>query len=1475
MRKKLSIRLLVLAAVCLSGVSVSAGQAGRYLAVFGDGSRLAGDDLSGWGQSPAAPRLSDKPLDDPKRQLRWFQDRSLSAWKAMDCTSGYVEFRGGDRLVGQAIAMGQDGKLLSVRPAYGQEMPRELGRGIVRVSARFVRRIVWGRQPYRAFQASTIFLRDGGRLRFTSLRWYDGGVRVLLEKGLRRIPVNQLAEIHMPPADQWETYLRELAVLNPTKDQTLCRLETADGMILTCSNRRFKAVTKAKKGSHRKHSRANPIDNWYHMAQPAWSADAIWVPFNRIAMRTYFQAHRPPLWRFTPDSVVQKSMTGFPWRWRANRNVRGDRMMISGRSIIGGLGVHANNELTFTLPDYVRTFRTRVALDGAVETGGCVRALVYLDSTKSKPLYRSDIIVGSGKVFDSGLMKIPQIQDRPRRLILVADAAHAGRPAGADPLDIRDMLDWIDPVLEFDRAKLRTAVISAVLSDVAAWKGWDVSLAGDDYIPMRSRWDASDPAGERFVHGLAISGRRLTLKASRRIGPKDKWLKLRVRQTGPPTNAGRIEVRMNGRLAAYLPVGRAGADAPYLIPTEAFLGKDVKFEIVYRPGSNSEGIEWSELALVERQTAVDWRPVRVISAVSQRGVKLSVRDDGSILAAAGPQGKTPVLDTYNVRFASDLSPVTAIRLEALGDASLPRGGPGRQGRAVLSQFRASTVPKRRKTIHGRYVRLSLPGRETSLHVSEVQVFAPPPSEKELLAQLTQLAQAEPPEKLISANHKTADILAILKVRPAARDLTQRTRLRSYLDAISRNIALGVKASQSSTAYTCVAGRAVDGRTESGYTHTNQEQSPWLLLDMGDLREIDRIVVWNREDGNGYERMTGLLVEVLDAKRKTVWRRTEVDSAAIAAEFFDSDVRDVAVASTVASYMAPGRHAVSSVLDTSAYGWSVGKRFGESHAIEFALARPVEVRGTGLDVQLKHAYSHYYAVNPFSDGFGYLSSRSPERAATLGCFRLLVTADAPPTRVELAGVVIEPFKTNESEKGDATVVLTSPHPLFEDTGRFDAIGSGERSKIKLISDDRHSGKRAVRIESGGEYRMNFGRIISIRRKPVAGEFRYIRFAIRKYGAGRVSLKLGNLTSRNGRYEVGRGTPGVPGAQSAWQLDLPAEWIVRDRDICGDFGSMDLTSLTIACSGGGYAVLDHIYLAAKYDDFKRLPPAPSPAVTNLKARRTLAGPILKKGFPAVVLVTVGDRQASGCIVGDEGYVMTVGHMLIGGGKDATIRLLDGRTVKGQVAGVYRSCDVGLVKITDKGPWKGLELSKAEDHARGMLYVGFTFDRAFKGGKAPTSYITDIRDAGYWTYRGGHTQKDAILGGPLLDEHGHVVGMHNGMVTDGGMQFARMRSPRHEWSKLKKGAKWGTWLSGSGPMLGFYSAIHREGCGIAKVYPNTPAAAAGMKPGDVITKVDGKRIGKFEDLVAALRNNDPGDEVKVTFKRGKSSIIKTIRL
>ena len=98
----------------------------------------------------------------------------------------------------------------------------------------------------------------------------------------------------------------------------------------------------------------------------------------------------------------------------------------------------------------------------------------------------------------------------------------------------------------------------------------------------------------------------------------------------------------------------------------------------------------------------------------------------------------------------------------------------------------------------------------------------------------------------------------------------------------RNVALGGKATQSSTSNNGVAARAIDGRTEGAYsdtgtqTHTNEnERNPWWEVDLGADYAIDAITVWNRREGELGKRLEGFTLAVLDGNRGEVYRKAGV------------------------------------------------------------------------------------------------------------------------------------------------------------------------------------------------------------------------------------------------------------------------------------------------------------------------------------------------------------------------------------------------------------------------------------------------------------------------------------------------------------------------------------------------------------------------------------------------------------------------
>src|SRR5947208_15893410 len=104
-----------------------------------------------------------------------------------------------------------------------------------------------------------------------------------------------------------------------------------------------------------------------------------------------------------------------------------------------------------------------------------------------------------------------------------------------------------------------------------------------------------------------------------------------------------------------------------------------------------------------------------------RGATLSKLSDHSVLAA----GDSPETDTYTFKARTDLTNITALRLELLPDDSLPRQGPGRAaetGKAVLTEFQLAVRSPKTEPPRARFIRIELPGTQRVLSLAEVQIF---------------------------------------------------------------------------------------------------------------------------------------------------------------------------------------------------------------------------------------------------------------------------------------------------------------------------------------------------------------------------------------------------------------------------------------------------------------------------------------------------------------------------------------------------------------------------------------------------------------------------------------------------------------------------------------------------------------------------------------------------------------------------------
>jgi putative serine protease PepD len=155
----------------------------------------------------------------------------------------------------------------------------------------------------------------------------------------------------------------------------------------------------------------------------------------------------------------------------------------------------------------------------------------------------------------------------------------------------------------------------------------------------------------------------------------------------------------------------------------------------------------------------------------------------------------------------------------------------------------------------------------------------------------------------------------------------------------------------------------------------------------------------------------------------------------------------------------------------------------------------------------------------------------------------------------------------------------------------------------------------------------------------------------------------------------------------------------------------------------------------------------------------------------------------------------------------------------------------------------------------------------------------------------QTDAAInpgnsGGPLVDSRGSVIGVNSAIATLGtsfgsqsgsiGLGFAiPINQARTTADQLIKNGK------ATYPVLGISIEMKFDGDGalISKndkaILPGGPAAKAGLKAGDVITKFDGRTITTAEELIVAIRAKNVGDKVELTYVRNGVSATATVVL
>jgi len=321
-----------------------------------------------------------------------------------------------------------------------------------------------------------------------------------------------------------------------------------------------------------------------------------------------------------------------------------------------------------------------------------------------------------------------------------------------------------------------------------------------------------------------------------------------------------------------------------------------------------------------------------------------------------------------------------------------------------------------------------------------------------------------------------------------------------------------------------------------------------------------------------------------------------------------------------------------------------------------------------------------------------------------------------------------------------------------------------------------------------------------------------------------------------------------------------------------------------AGGGAALLS----ALDSDGSARQVPVASTAQPAASGDSKSVGEIYAESSRAIVEITVASAgqatpfgggggsaqsQGSGFVYDVQGHIITNQHV-VDSAETVKVTFADGSNYYADVVGSDPSTDIAVIDIdAPASVLEALRLGDSDEVAvgDGVVAMGspFGLEQTVTTGivsalhrqiTSPNNFAID--DA---------IQTDAAInhgnsGGPLLDLQGRVIGVNSQIESEsGGNDGVGFAVPSNTVQKIANA------LIDDGSVEHAYLGVStqdaddRGGATISEVRTGTPAASAGLRSGDVVTRIDDEAVASSDDLRRMIDAHAPGDSVELTLVRG----------
>jgi S1-C subfamily serine protease len=258
---------------------------------------------------------------------------------------------------------------------------------------------------------------------------------------------------------------------------------------------------------------------------------------------------------------------------------------------------------------------------------------------------------------------------------------------------------------------------------------------------------------------------------------------------------------------------------------------------------------------------------------------------------------------------------------------------------------------------------------------------------------------------------------------------------------------------------------------------------------------------------------------------------------------------------------------------------------------------------------------------------------------------------------------------------------------------------------------------------------------------------------------------------------------------------------------------------------------------------------------------------------------EGAGSGFIIAPDGYILTNSHV-VNGSNQIDITLSDGASYKAQVIGQDPDTDLAVVRIGESG-LPTVKLGNSDSLRAGQLVIAIGNPLGFQ-----TTVTAGVVSATGRSLRSENgrlieniIQTDAALnpgnsGGPLVDTRGQVVGINTAIIAMAqGICFAiPVNTAKWVTSLLMKEGKVTRGYLGiscqqrplNQNVVRAYNLPAKSGVVVLQLSTNSPAARAGLRPGDIIISLDNQPVPSVDQLHKQLSRNVIGKEIPLTALR-----------